>query len=253
MRKQRKKLNNRSLITAAFTAAFMMIIFGAAHRALTALLLNSEGLSSLSPDALETFPLQIKEWTGREEPLDEAVIEATDTEAYINRRYFRYNSSEQVCLYIAAGKRERDLMTHRPGVCYPDAGWTSINSSETDLSLDDGNSLPCSIFQFTKGPLNPRKIVILDYYIVDDQSCRDISQQRRKSWRGSGFVDYFIQVQILGEVPADQSEPTEKMVCDFACESYPFIFQVLEDIEKSNTPNAGDPNINDNIESVNNN
>ena len=195
--KERKKLHNRSLITAAVAAAFMMVIFGAAHRSLTTLLSIPENFSSMPPDALDEFPMQINQWVGVEEPLDEAVIEATDTDAHISRRYYRYDSPQEVWLYIAAGKRARDLMPHRPEVCYIGAGWTLTNNDSRELSLDSGTVLPCNIFQFTKGTLNPKKIVILDYYIVDGQICRDISLLRSKIWRGSGYVDYVIQVQGL--------------------------------------------------------
>ncbi|MEJ2647217.1 MAG: EpsI family protein [Sedimentisphaerales bacterium] len=237
--KERKKLHNRSLITAAVAAAFMMVIFGAAHRSLTTLLSIPENFSSMPPDALDEFPMQINQWVGVEEPLDEAVIEATDTDAHISRRYYRYDSPQEVWLYIAAGKRARDLMPHRPEVCYIGAGWTLTNNDSRELSLDSGTVLPCNIFQFTKGTLNPKKIVILDYYIVDGQICRDISLLRSKIWRGSGYVDYVIQVQVFAPVTADRSiESTEKMVRGFACESCSSIIRVLEDVKTSKDPNT---------------
>jgi len=233
------KLHNRSVIVAAVTAAFMMFIFGTAHRALTAHLASPAGVSSMSPDALEKLPLQIGDWTGQEEPLDEAIIEATDTDAHINRRYSRYNALEQVWLYIAAGKRARDLMPHRPEVCYTGAGWTRINSNSMELILDDGMALPCSVFQFSKGTLNTKNVIVLDYYIVDGQFCRDISLLRSKIWRGSGTVEYVAQVQIFVNITADQTaDSAVKMVSDFACESARSIFQVLEGLSDSKDPDT---------------
>jgi hypothetical protein len=236
---KRNRLHHRSIIVAAATATFMMFVFGAAHRTLTARLTSPADASSMSPDALEKLPLQISQWTGQEEPLDEAVIEATDTDAHISRRYCRYNALEQVWLYIAAGKRARDLMPHRPEVCYTGAGWTRINNNPMELLLDDGTALPCSVFQFTKGVLNTKKVVVLDYYIVDGRFCRDISLLRSKIWRGSGSVDYVVQVQIVANITADQTaDSTEKMVCAFACESASSIFQILEGIAKAEEPNT---------------
>ena len=228
------KLHHRSVIVAAVTAAFMMLVFGAAHRTLTARLASPAGVSPMSPDALEKLPLQIGDWAGQEAPLDEAIIEATDTDAHISRRYSRYNTMEQVWLYIAAGKRARDLMPHRPEVCYTGAGWTRINSNSMELILDDGIALPCSVFQFSKGTLNTKNVIVLDYYIVDGQFCRDISLLRSKIWRGSGTVGYVAQVQIFVNISTDQTtDSAAKMISDFACESARTIYQVLEGVADS--------------------
>ena len=229
--KRNNRLNNRSIIAAALTVSFLMLVFGVTHRILGAWLESDSGISSIPPDALEKLPLQINQWMGQDEPLNEAVIEATDTDAHINRRYCRYTAAEQVLLFVTAGTRARDLMPHRPEVCYTGAGWTRVNNKTVEFPLDDGTTLPCSVFQFTKGALNAQKIVILDYYIVDGQFCRDISLLRSKIWRGSGAVNYVVQVQILGSVPADQTvDSTEEMVFEFACESAPFISHILDDI-----------------------
>ena len=226
---ERNRLHNRSVIVAAATATFIMFVFGAAHRALTNQLTNPAGVSSMSPDALEKLPLQIGDWTGQEVPLDEAIIEATDTDAHISRRYSRHNASEHVLLYIAAGKRARDLMPHRPEVCYTGAGWTRVSSNSTELFTEDGMELPCSVFQFSKGALNTKNVKILDYYIVDGQLCRDISLMRSKIWRGSGTIEYVAQVQIITDIIRDRTaDSAVKIVSDFACESAKSIFQVLE-------------------------
>jgi EpsI family protein len=216
-----------------------MFVFGATHRALTARLANPSGISSMSPDALQILPMQIGDWTGRDEPLDEAIIEATDTDAHISRQYSRYNTSEQVLLYIAAGKRARDLMPHRPEVCYTGAGWTRVKSDFVELPLDDETTLPCSLFQFSKGTLNNKNVIILDYYVVDGQFCRDISLMRSKIWRGSGSISYVAQVQIVTDITTDRTaEKAVKIISAFAEESAWSIFHVLErasDTDKSDT------------------
>jgi EpsI family protein len=231
---EKNRLQSRLVIIAALTASFMMFVFGIAHRTLTARLANPEGVSSMSPDALEKIPMQINQWTGEEKPLDAVIIEATDTDAHVSRRYYRSNGSEQILLYIAAGKRARDLMPHRPEVCYTGSGWTRVASSSMELLLDDGMSLPCNVFQFKKGVLNTNKIIILDYYIVDGQFCRDISLLRSKIWRGSGAVKYVAQVQIIAEIKVNNTEePAMKMISDFARESAVSIMQVLEGVTNS--------------------
>jgi hypothetical protein len=183
----------------------------------------------MPPDALEKIPLQIGDWTGQEEPLDEAIIETADTDTHISRKYSRYNASEYILLYIAAGKRARDLMPHRPEVCYTGAGWTRVSSYTKEFLLENGKELPCSVFQFSKGALNTKNVIILDYYIVDGQLCRDISLMRSKIWRGSGTINYVAQVQIVTDIKTDRTiEAALRIVSNFACDSAKSIFQVLE-------------------------
>jgi len=228
---EKPKTHNKSIILTAIVATFMMLIFGTIHRTLNARLVSDEGLSSMSPDCLEIIPLQIGGWSGQDEPLSDSIIEATDTDAHINRRYFRYNLLDQVSLYIAAGKRARDLMPHRPEVCYIGAGWTRLSSDSTELLLDDGKVLPCNIFQFSKGALSTENIIVLDYYIVDGQFYRDVSQLRSKIWKGSGAVGYVAQIQIVAVIASNQKEDTAvQMVSDFAGESACLIFDVLESV-----------------------
>lgn len=245
------RLHHRSPIIAAVTATFFMFVFGASHRALTNRLTNPTGVSSMPPDALKKIPLQIGDWTGQEEPLDEAIIETADTDAHISRRYSRYNASEHVFLYIAAGKRARDLMPHRPEVCYTGAGWTRVSSYAKELLLEDGKKLPCSVFQFSKGALNTKNVIILDYYIVDGQLCRDISLMRSKIWRGSGTINYVAQVQIVTDITTVRTiEAALRIVSNFACVSAKSIFQVLESAADNENQDVELLSVNDFLEDL---
>jgi EpsI family protein len=227
---------------AAATAALMMFVFGLGYRALTVRLAAPANTASVSSAALEQIPLQIGAWMGQDIPLDKAIVRATDTDAHLNRRYSRRGGLEAVSLYIAGGVRARDLMPHRPEVCYTGAGWTLVDQRVVELPLNDGTKLPCNIFQFSRGTLGTEKIRVLDYYIVDGQYCHDVSLLRwkmvqsfwqsfvqychdfllgrPKAWRGSGTVGYVAQVQIAASVTANLAgDSTDKAVADFAGES----------------------------------
>ncbi len=184
--------------------------------------------------------MQLGNWTGKEEPLDEAVVRATDTDAHVSRRYSRQNSLESVWLYIAYGVRARDLMPHRPEVCYTGAGWTLVDRDSTELALADGMKLLCNVLQFARGTLNKRRVVVLDYYIVDGQYCHDVRLLRSKAWRGSGTVDHVAQVQIVASVmtnmPADSAE---RSVLAFAIESASSIASLFEMRQESRRPEEG--------------
>lgn len=247
------KSQNSPVISAAIAAIILMFVFGLSHRILSGRLLYSVEMPPIDPNALAKFPMEIGMWTGREMPLDEAIIEATGTDAHISRNYVRDGGMEGVSLYVAFGQRARDLMPHRPDVCYVGAGWTRGGTESVELPLADGTKLPCTILQFSRGSLMQSKVMILDYYIVDGSICSDISLLRSKIWRGAGSVNYTAQIQISVPVLTNHdSESAKKTVSAFAIESAPLLRQLLEsfDIKGSAvTANSDSNNISGETES----
>ena len=219
---------NKSIVSAAIVAVFLMFLFGLSHRILAGHFMASGEMPPIDPNALAKFPMEIGSWTGREMPLEEAIIEATDTDAHISRSYSRNNGLEAVAFYVAFGQRARDLMPHRPEVCYVGAGWTRDDIESVELPLGDGAILPCTILQFSRGPLIKSRILLLDYYIVDGSICRDISLLRSKIWRGSGSINYTAQIQISVPILASQDiESAKETVSAFAVDSAPLLQELL--------------------------
>ena len=232
--------NQRPVIVAAVVAGFLMFVSSAAYRVLAARLEAPVNTTPISLAALERLPLQIGDWMGREVPLDEAIVRATDTDAHINRSYSRNNASQYISLYIASGVKVRDLMPHRPEVCYTGAGWTLIDKRSMELPLSDGMELPCNTFQFSRGTLNTKKTVLLNYYIVDGQYCRDVSRLRSKAWRGSGTVRYVAQIQIAASVTVNlTADSAARIISDFAVESASSISRLFESPEEDRYSDKG--------------
>jgi hypothetical protein len=225
--------NPHSVMIAAITASLLMLVFGLGYRVLASRLDAPVNTTPISSAILEQLPMQVGDWTGKEVPLDEAIVRATDTDAHINRSYSRNNGWELVSLYVASGVKARDLAPHRPEVCYTGAGWTPIDKRSMELPLNDGTELPCNIIQFSRGVLTVNKVVVLDYYIVDGKYCRDVSLLRSKAWRGSGTVRYVAQVQIVTSIQSNQTADSAiQSVSAFAVESALLISQLFENIEK---------------------
>jgi len=225
--------NQRPVIVAAIVAGFLMLVSTAAYRILAARLEAPVNTTSLPPATLERLPQQIGGWLGQEVPLDEAIVRATDTDAHINRRYSRHNGSESILLYVACGVKARDLMPHRPEVCYTGAGWTLIDKRSMELPLSDGMELPCMALQFSRGTLNTKKTILLNYYIVDGQYCRDVSLLRFKAWRGSGTVRYVAQIQIVASTTVNlTADSAARIISEFAAESASSISRLFESPEE---------------------
>ena len=224
--------NRKSIVGAALTAGLVIIVFSAGYSVLAARLAAPMNVALLTSAELELLPLKILDWTGHEAPLDEKIVLATDTDARINRIYSRNNGAEYISLYIAYGGRARDLMPHRPEVCYTGAGWTRIDKRSLELPLSGETELPCNIFQFSRDTLNTKKTVLLNYYIVDGQYCPDVSLLRSKAWHGSRTVSYVAQVQIATSTTMNLNAfSAEKIVCAFAAESASLISRLFESTE----------------------
>jgi EpsI family protein len=229
--------NRQSTIAAAVAASCLMLVFGLAYRVVAARLEAPTDATPISPAALARFPMQIGDWTGEEVPMDEAVVRATDTDAHLNRRYSRHGGLEVVSFYVASGIKARDLMPHRPEVCYVGAGWTRTDHRLVDLSLRDSTKLPCNIMQFSRGVLNAQKVVVLDYYLVDGQYCPDVSLLRSKAWRGSGTVRYVAQVQITTSVTETlTSDSAAALVSGFAIDSAALTAELFKHVQDDQNP-----------------
>lgn len=231
MAKYPSESQHKPVLVAAVIASVLMLFLGLGYRVLAARLSAPVDTTPINPEVLQQLPQQMDAWTGQNVPLDEAIVRATDTDAHINRRYSRRQGLESVMLYIASGVKARDLMPHRPEVCYTGAGWTLTNRQSKDLPLSNGEKLPCNILQFSRGTLNHSKVIVLDYYLVDGQYCRDIKLLRSKVWQGSGTVDYIAQVQITTSIGTTQTaHSANKIISDFAVASASSIVDVFQDV-----------------------
>jgi hypothetical protein len=212
--------SRRPIMVAAVVATGMMLVFGVAYRVAAARLGAPVSATPFAPSALDPFPLQLGSWVGRDVPLDAAIIRETDTDAHINRVYSRGSGLESVSFYVAAGVRARDLMPHRPEVCYTGSGWTLGEHRTLELTLSDGSALPCKVFQFSRGTLSTQKVVVLYYYIVDGQYYADVASLRSRAWRGSAAIGYVGQVEIVTAITEAQGgDAARQLLFEFAVES----------------------------------
>jgi hypothetical protein len=201
-----------------------MFALGLSHRVLAWRLAVPRTTVMIAPDLLEQLPMQIGDWVGKDVPLDEAIVRRTDTDAHVNRQYSR--GAECVSAYVGCGVRTRDLMVHRPEVCYIGAGWTRTARHARELPLSDGTTLPCMIFEFSRGILETTRITVLYYYIVDGQYCRNLSDWEYRFWN----VGYVAQVHIAASSQAQEVGGDRNTVSSFAVESASQIMRLFDGI-----------------------
>ncbi len=232
---QDRSLNQRSAVFAAGVASVLMVAFGLGYRAVAARVESPVDATPVAQEALDRLPLQIGAWAGQDTPLDEAVIKATDTDAHINRQYVSSGGLGAVSLWIASGVRARDLMPHRPEVCYTGSGFTLVARQSPDLPLADGGVLPCNAMQFSRGTLAGNRVLVLYYYLVDGQYCRDVAEWRYKViWTPIGYI---AQVQVITAISdTTPAEVAMRQAAAFATESAPLIAALFQDEQAEADP-----------------
>jgi EpsI family protein len=186
------------------------------------------GTARLARGTLSQIPMTIGEFRGEDVPLDEAIVEITDTQDHLNRSYNRPGSDSPVALFIGYGIHMRDLMPHRPEVCYPGAGWTLETTERISLPIQEEPPLWCRVHYFSRGGLATQHATVLNYYIIDGKFEADVSAIRSRAWRFDARVKYMAQVQVSAGADAARTSAGES-VRAFAAESAPVIRAFLED------------------------
>lgn len=200
---------------AAGVATILLAASGLAYRGIAEQYTRAPESVHIPKGTLGRLPLNIAEWIGHDVRLDDAIVQATDTDDHVNRSYMRRNGQDRVGFFVAYGVRLRDLTPHRPEVCYPGSGWTADGAQVVELQLSNGSLLPCRILRFFRGGLKSSKITVLNFYIVDGQYSPDVALLRSKLWRPDASAQYVAQIQITAS--ADEiSDRAGELVKSFA-------------------------------------
>lgn len=196
---------DRKRRAAALVGILLLVAAGFNYRAWGRWLDRAGDRVSIKPGSLAAVPLQLGAWTGRDQPLEKAMVEAADVDDHINRAYFEEGSGRGVGLFVGFGVRARDMAPHRPEVCYPGAGWNLREQQSIELGASNGAPLHARLLVFSPGGFDPRELIVVNYYLVDGESCADVSLLRSKAWRGEAAIKYVAQVQVTSRVDLSAS------------------------------------------------
>lgn len=220
--------STRETFVATITACVVLGAVGIGFRAAAAQLNRVDPAALANKPDLAAIPMRFGAWRGEDIPVDEYVRKATDSDDLIHRRYLRDGGSDSLRLYLAFGIRARDLAPHRPEVCYPGAGWSFQSRQDENLSGVNGETIPCRVLTFSQGGFDLRRVVVINYYIVDGVACADMESLRSKAWRGSTAIQSIAQVQISCTTSSlRDAETARQLAMEFAQIASPDISRVL--------------------------
>ncbi|GMV96961.1 MAG: hypothetical protein AMXMBFR83_13200 [Phycisphaerae bacterium] len=219
---------------ALVAAAALTLLGGIGYRQLAAQYGNFASGAPVPRGTLARVPHKIGDWVGRDVPLDERIVKATDTDDHLHRQY-RDTSGDTALIWVACGVRLRDLMPHRPEVCYTGAGWVLRDERRIDLRISEGASLPCRLLSFRKSGISEADLLVLNYYLVRGDYSPDVSSLRSQAARLDPRTDYMAQVQIV-QNGVGAAEPSQEPVCRLATTLGPVVRQVLEATVRKDQP-----------------
>lgn len=235
----------------ALLAAALLLLGGGATYRLVAERVGAELAAPLRLDPpLSTLPPDIGLWQGEEVPVREGVLRIAGNDDYVSRNYRNVRTGEIVHLYIGYTARPRTMLRHRPGVCYPSAGWTPVSVQDDVLILaapSSGNPsaasrLPVRLHSFLKPGVTEQRVVVLNYYVLNGNPTTDEDSFWGLSWRDPNRrrnpLRYVAQVQLAASVRTTP-EAAARTLRQFAADSAPLILSLLPV-----SPDAADARVN---------
>ena len=228
----------------AFSAILALLVLaagGAYYRYTFAELNRVTRGAAFERGALKVLPIEIGPWSGVEQSFDEYVVKAADVDDYLLRQYSDTETGGRLSLYIAAGVRARDLVPHRPEVCYPSHGMTLDNKTDSQIALPDGSTLEMRTFEFRPGGTSGSNnyMTVINYFIVDGVTCADVSKLRSAARQGQTTLRYVAQIQITKPRRSTQrSEEDYEEMLEFTKKAAPMIMNVLESVAKDPTESS---------------
>jgi EpsI family protein len=116
---------------------------------------------------LESFPLQLGQWSGVDDAIDKEVLDILGPGDFLLRDYgLPEETQPAINLYIAYFRSQRTGDTiHSPKNCLPGAGWTAVDSTRVTLSFPGHVPFPVTRYVIARG--DSREIVLYWYWAHD--------------------------------------------------------------------------------------
>lgn len=222
---------------AVVAAVLFLVAAGVAYRFAFAKLNRVDARLKIPKETLQQVPLEIGGWAGGDEELPEAIVRAADVDDYLNRAYRDDAAGTAVGCFVALGIRARDLAPHRPEVCYPGSGWTLKETHDVELPVAGRTPIAARAYTFLPGAMDELPLVVLNYYIVDGETCPDVSLLRSKAARGQTAIRYMAQIQITSRIGGSRtSRQALEVASGFAVALDPPLGSVLAAIAEAPEP-----------------
>jgi EpsI family protein len=160
-------------------------------------------LPNIGPD---TLPMNIGDFKGRDEPLDQRVFAATNADAMLNRVY-RNELGDSVIASVGVWTEYKRGIPHRPELCYSTAGWDVVSRRLINIPINGGKPIQVKQFVFQR---NASRVAVAFWVHVGDDcitESEDIRQLRQRLRATGGHLPPLIKVMLHTDArDLDQAE-----------------------------------------------
>jgi EpsI family protein len=159
---------------------------------------------------LSEIPLLLGEWSGEEVEMNDETVQVLNAYDFINRAYLN-KDGQRVVLHLAIWINDGHVAPapHHPTVCYPAAGWSIINRSDTQLT-SSGDACPMELIEFQK----EGRVVVTGHWYELGSAAFTTSEgflSQRFKLMGSQMWPYTVKYLVQTDVgAAEQAEPVLK-------------------------------------------
>ncbi len=191
-------------------AVIITVIFGMAYRYCESLY-SKDSLQKIKlPVPLVNFPIELGNWSGQDIELSEAVQRVAGNDDFVNRWYQNVSQNKGVGFYIAYAGQPRNMLGHRPQICYVGAGWIHEETEQTQFETSSGRTIPCLIHTFRKPSPDPSRVTVLNYYVLNGVPTNKESEFNSLSFRIPNIkgqvARYVAQIQINAAIKSSVLE-----------------------------------------------
>jgi len=194
-----------------FVAALILLIAAAAF-------LHAHKRGEVIPqfEKLSNFPLDVAGWQGRDEPMDDRVLEVLGPGEFLSRAYVT-NQQPWVDLFIAyfPSQKTGDAI-HSPKNCLPGAGWAPVESGYRTIDVKGMGRIKVNRYVIARG--NQRNLV---YYWYQSHGRSIASEYWAKVWLVADSIKMnrtdAALVRIITPVPPGEDlASADRRTLDFA-------------------------------------
>jgi EpsI family protein len=129
---------------------------------------------------LESVPLELGDWTGKELPLDERTYEILETKNVVSRTYEKTTGESLHLLLVGSNKDRR--VAHPPEVCYISSHYEISRTANTKLEVEQ-QVIPAKTFTAMDQRQLGRSEEVLYFYQVGERFTDNYyAQQLQFAW-----------------------------------------------------------------------
>jgi hypothetical protein len=186
----------------------LLVFAGITYRILASGLERVVGRTIKLPIPLSAFPLQIGNWSGKDQDVPSTTLEYMKknfADDYFSRQYVNSVTRAWADVYVVyCSSRPGGILGHRPRVCYKGYGWIHDSTQIEQFISRGGQQIPYLIHRFHRPASMNDQIVVLNFYVLNGKLTaneKDFSGPFGRKLNIAGdLAQYVAQVQISSKL-----------------------------------------------------